>query len=190
MRIIKPFTKTIKKKVNPMAKHKKHKGKKSHHKSAIVLSNPKRKKRHNPVKIKHRRRKNPATLSARGIMEQIKPIALGAVGGILISKVLSYIPIDEKYRPYAKLGVAIALPIFVKHPIAKLGALFLGTLAVRDMIAVKFPDLVAGDESAQALVGYEEYDTMMHGGQVQFGADQVSFAGVDEQHSMYDKTGF
>ena len=166
--------------------------------------NPKRhakrhsKKRHNPIKVHHKRRyrKNPK-ISVKGILEQVKPIALGAVGALVISKGISMIPVSaeyDKYKPYIKLASGVAIAYFgKKYAVAKLGGIFVATLALRDIIAQYFPSLVSGDDDYQLID--DQSNQMLGAGQVMFGAEnfasgQVNFAGQDPFEDPYNFGGF
>lgn len=167
--------------------------KKSRGKKAVKITvNPKRKRRYrkNPVRFHSRRkyRRNPAGFSAKGIMEFIKPVALGALGALVINKVIAMVPLapeKENLKPWIKLGAGVAIAYFGrKYQIAKLGGIFVATLAVRDMIAEKFPALVAGTDDFDVI----DEDQLL-GNQVEFMGNQVQFsgaAGVPEDQVYFD----
>lgn len=195
MKIVRLKTKKRKnpKKGRPkMAKKRKSSRKK---KAVKITVNPKRRRKHrkNPVKFSSRRkyRRNPG-FSPKGILEQIKPIALGAVGALVISKIISMVPISpekENLKPWIKLGAGVGIAYFGrKYSIAKLGGLFIATLAVRDMIAEKFPALVAGTDD-YFVEGYDDYEDQLLGNQVAFMGNQVSFAGNEYPDTTFSLNG-
>jgi hypothetical protein len=200
MRVIKPRKKAKSKTKKNPKKGRPKMAKKRHHKKASVKANPKkkrtyrnpkRKSRRNPVVIGKRRkaRRNPS-FNAKGILEQIKPIAIGALGALIVSKAISYIPLkpeQENLKPWVKLGAGIAIAYFGrKYKIAQLGGTFVATLAVRDMLAEKFPVLVNGTDDFE-VVG--ENELLENYGRNNFLGSQVNFAGegFDSEPTMGDQ---
>jgi len=160
------------KKANPKKRGPKMAKKRRSAKKRVVISNPKKsRRRRNPVKI-YRRRRNPAALSGKGIMEMIKPIGLGVLGYIAISKAISFIPLPENtFKPYIKIGAGVAVSYLGrKYTILKWGGIAYATLTAINQVLAQFPQLSAEDE----LLGYDE--NQMLGSQVNFGS-QVEFSG-------------
>ena len=158
--------------------------------SALLAGNPKR--RRNPRR-KHinpahhyRRRRNPSLLGgSTGILAQIKPMAIGALGAIALNWAVGKIPMQDNYKPWAKLAAAVAVPMFIKHPAARLGALVLGALAIKDLVVNAVPQLAGEDltpDEITALQGYAASDLLAGntmGTNVVFGAEEDELLGTN-----------
>ena len=101
-------------------------------------------------------------------MKQLRPIAFGAVGGIIVNKLFNRFVIlqNEKMIPWLKLGTAVALPLIFRKGIlgetSKYAAIVVGASAAKALTQQFMPDLVLDGEdysydylNREQFLGYE-----------------------------------
>lgn len=110
---------------------------------------------------KHRRRiakflGGDSKLSVKNIVSDLKLYAIGTVGVLvgngLVNKAGAMFSARPEYPAAIKLGTAIILPRFVKHPAVKTACIGLGIIAVYDYLRAKMPKQLA----SIGLAGEEE----------------------------------
>lgn len=150
----------------------------------------KRGTRINPSRKRRRYRSNPSLLKGfnlKGILRQVKPMALGAIGGIAVNYGLNMLNLSANIKPWAKLGTAIALPMVFKKGVlgdsAKYGAIVVGASAIRDLVSVYFPSLaipLSGD-------AYAIDDGLMGSQQLMYGDDyaDLDYGDIGSEQLMY-----
>ena len=144
---------------------------------SLVAGNPRRRRRY---------KRNPAKLNVKGILGNIQPMAIGAGTAIAVNFGFSKLTmIQEKWKPYIKLGLAILLPTIIKKgalkdPV-KYGSLVIGAMGIKDLIVNAVPALAGDDLTPEEVEALEEYaaqelegtDDLMVGTNVVYGEDDL-----------------
>lgn len=138
-----------------------------------VVKKHKKRRRSNPVKAYKRRRHNPSKINFKGILSGLKPMAIGAGGAIgldyLLNVIKKYMNIESKYVSFAKLALAVALPvIFKNNKMALTAGLVGGGIAIKEIVYDTFPELELAGYSP--MLGFTQFEAAPQLGFSQFAA--------------------